>query len=111
MGIEIQKSLLLEKLKNNTVLTADLKEKFEKQIEKMNDEEFVVFAESIMGIKDEQDLKEKIVKTREIQTKEHKNFLQSASDFLGKIIRNELKEQTGEDNLKIASLLKKIKSL
>lgn len=95
MDIKNKKNIFLNKLRNENTIKGELKEEFEKQIEKMDDEEFVVFFESIAGVKDEEDLKEKIVKTREMQTKEHKNFLQSASDFLGKIMQNESRKQTG----------------
>ena len=111
MPSKVTKKIFLDKLKKDETLSADLRSKFQKQIEKMRDEEFDVFLESMKGINNKEDSENKIAANLKAQKANSSKIIQLANNFLKKATKHRAKKQEVEDNLKIETLRQKIKSM
>jgi len=111
MDLKKRKSIFLSNLRKCINFETDLREKFEKQILSMGDDEFSVFLKSIAEVGDKDDLKEKIIQLKQMEKSGHDDFLQRANEFSRKITLYESEKREGDDKSKVDALLSKIKSL
>lgn len=106
-----QKDTIISMIENDNTMSAELKESFKKQILAMNAGEFSVFLESMKGVENENDVKEKISQLQQMEKIGHNDFLQTANKFSRKITQHEAERQENDDTSKADALLNKIKSL
>jgi hypothetical protein len=111
MDFEKQKSILLDKIRADDDLSAELKDDFEKQVAKMNEDEFAIFLESIKEAGNGDDLKKRVSRLEELEGFSHNDFLQIASKFSSKVTKNEVVENRISDDREVDVLLDKIDSL
>lgn len=101
---------IIDMIKNDSNMSAELKGSFTKQISKMSEDEFKAFLKSMRKAKDSKNLQEKILGLQEAEKNSHTDFLQTASAISKKITTHERKKQEESDKIKADEILNKIKS-
>ena len=106
-----QKDIIFKKLRDESNIPNELREKFEKQISDMDGDELSAFLKSMQEIKKDDDLQAKIAQLQKDEKESHNNLLEMANKFSRKITEHIAKKQEAVDKSKIDTILNKIKSL